>query len=468
MIQGITPAISAVRSLGERIRNTANNVSNVSTQGYKKSRSTAASLPTYSVATASGTDQVGRGSTLGDISQIFQQGAFERADSPTSMAIGGDGFFIVRDPDGGSYYTREGDFHFDQKGSLVNSSGYVVQGWKIDPATSAPQGAIGNISATLFTSPPRETTMVTQIVNLDAASANHSAGTNGLSAAWNGESPDGRPIADRNYAYQATVTVYDSLGAAHDVTIYFDKGENEGSWEYMVTVNPAEDQRPQAAGENKGLLARGELKFNNSGQFTDMTMEQNNGDGSWSPADASADLVNGHFAFQADFSGGGAPPMTVALDFGAAYNGNNWAMTEPSSTQFAAPSHTVFSASDGYHAGELVSISVGADGVITGSYSNGDLVDLFQVATARFRNPNGLQQLGNNLYAETGDSGAALTGSPGSGGFGGIVPQALESSNVDLVEEFAALTLFQRHFEANLKVIEVENTLKGDVINLIS
>ncbi len=470
MIQGISPAISAVRSLGERIRNVANNISNVATQGYKKSRSTSTSLPTYSVSTAAGTAQVGRGSTLGDISQIFQQGDYEPADSPTSMAIGGDGFFIVRDPNGKSYYTREGNFHFNQNGSLVNSNGYVVQGWKIDPASGAPQGAIGNISMSLFTSPPQETSIVTNIINLDANSQDHAAGVNGLSAAWNGDAPNGRYIGDTNYGYQTTTKMVDALGASHDATIYFDKGEGNAAWEYIVTVNPAEDKRIQATGDNLGLLARGTMEFSNAGEITNISMEVNDGAGNWSPQDVSGDLVNGHFAVHPDFLGStnGSTSMTVQLDFGAAYNGNNWVMVEPSSTQFAAPSHTIFSFADGYNAGELLSISVGTDGVITGSYSNGNRVDLFQVATARFQNPNGLDQLGNNLFAETGNSGSALTGSPGSGGFGGIVPNALETSNVDLVEEFASLTLFKRNFEANLKVLEVDNAIKGDVINIIS
>ncbi|MFH2065795.1 MAG: flagellar hook basal-body protein [Pseudomonadota bacterium] len=269
MIQGISPAISAVKNLGKRIGNVANNVANVATAGYKKSRSTATPLPGYHVSTASGTSSVGMGSALGDISQVFQQGSFEPSDSSTSMAIGGNGFFIVRDGEGKSYYTREGNFSFNQNGSLVNSQGFIVQGRRMDP-TGSPQGSLGDISI------------------------------------------------------------------------------------------------------------------------------------------------------------------------------------------------------DGYNAGELEAIAVSPDGVITGSYTNGNPVDLFQVATADFQNPNGLEQLGNNLFAATGDSGSAITGSPGSGGLGRIVPHALEMSNVDLVEEFTMLILFKRSFQANLKVIEVENGLKGDVLDIIS
>jgi flagellar hook-basal body protein len=160
--------------------------------------------------------------------------------------------------------------------------------------------------------------------------------------------------------------------------------------------------------------------------------------------------------------------MSVQLNFGASYNGNNWVKTQPTSTQYAASSTTIFTSADGYNAGDLDSIAVSPDGVITGNYTNGSVVELFQVATAKFQNPNGLEQLGRNLFAETRNSGNAITGSPGSGGLGNIVPNALEMSNVDLVEEFTKLILFKRSFQANLKVIAVDNELKGDVLDIVS
>jgi len=470
MIQGISPAISAIDNLGKRIGNVANNVANVSTSGYKKSQTSASSLPTYNVSTASGTSQVGMGSALGDISQIFQQGAFEPNASPTSMAIGGDGFFVVQDGEGRSYYTREGNFSFNQAGILVNSQGFTVQGWRIDPGTGSPQGSSGDISMTQFTSPPEETTAITQIINLNSGAANHSPGANGLSSSWDGAAPNKDFIPDQRYEYQTTSKIYDSLGAAHDMSIYYDKADTDSTWEFLITVNPAEDKRMNANGENKGLLARGVMQFGHSGEITDMSLEVNDGAGNWTPQDLSSDLRDGHFRVTPDFLGdaNNPNPMAVQLNFGVSYNGNNWVKTVPTSTQYAAASSSMFSASDGFNAGELESISVNPEGVITGNYTNGNQVELFQVATAKFQNPNGLEKLGNNLFAETRDSGAAITGSPGTGGLGRIVPNALEMSNVDLVQEFTNLTLFKRNFQANLKVIEVENELKGDVINIIS
>jgi flagellar hook protein FlgE len=160
--------------------------------------------------------------------------------------------------------------------------------------------------------------------------------------------------------------------------------------------------------------------------------------------------------------------MDVELDFGARYNGSFWVVGAGSSIQYAAASSTMQVGSDGGGPGDLLSVSVGDDGVVTGSYSNGASVDLFQVAMARFNNPDGLDKVGNNLYSATSESGDALTGVPGSNGLGRIIPQALEGSNVDFAEEMVNMTVFQRAYEANLKVIQVEDEMKGDVLDIIS
>jgi flagellar hook protein FlgE len=160
--------------------------------------------------------------------------------------------------------------------------------------------------------------------------------------------------------------------------------------------------------------------------------------------------------------------MNVELDFGARYNGSFWVVGAGSSIQYAAASSAMQVSSDGGGPGNLMSVSVGDDGVVSGTYSNGSSLDLFQVAMARFTNPDGLDKIGNNLYVATSESGDALTGVPGSNGLGRIIPQALEGSNVDLAEEFVNMTLFQRSYQANLKLIQVEDEMKGDVLDIIS
>ncbi len=466
MINGISSAISALKVFQRKMSVSANNIANIRTQGFKRSRSSVQEVPPGNLSTSSGISQVGRGTTIGSISQEFSQGSFETTSSPTDMAIGGDGFFVLRSPDGGNSYTRDGQFQFDSSARLVTSSGHVVQGWTLDPTTGEIQGAIGDIALSSFTSSPQETTVMTNIVNLDSRAQDNSAGANGLAAAWDGDNPDQEYIAGNAHAYRTSTKVFDGLGSEHDITVYFDKTGTDSQWEYMVTSLPSEDARPAATGDNLGLLARGILQFTDSGTVSNMTMEVNDGTGNWTPAG----FANGRFAFQADFRGAadGSSQMSAQLDFGAFYNGSNWVNGARSSTQYSSPSNTAFSSADGYGPGDLLSVATSSGGVITGRYSNGEVLNLYQVAMAKFNNPAGLQKTGNNMYAQTTQSGDAITGQPRTNGMGSIVGNALEQSNVDIGKEMVEIILLQRGFEANLKVISTEDEMLGSMMDIMS
>jgi flagellar hook protein FlgE len=470
MINGISSAISALKAFQRKLGTSANNLANIRTQGFKRSRSSLQEASAENVSTSSGVSQIGRGTTIGSITEEFSQGSFETTSSPTDMAIGGDGFFVVRSSDGGGYYTRDGQFQFDSSGRLATTSGYVVQGWALDPVTGETQGAIQDIELSSFTSSPKETTFMINIVNLDAQAQDNSAGTNGLAAAWDGDNPNQDFIADNAYAYQTSTKVFDGLGSAHDVTVYFDKTGSGSEWEYIVTTRPSEDARPAATGDNLGLLARGTLVFADSGAVSNMTMETNDGTGNWIPQNIATDLTGGHFTFHPDFQGAtdGSTDMSIQLDFGSSYNGSNWINSTPSSTQYSSSSSTAYSTADGYGPSDLESVTTNSDGVITGRYSNGEVLDLFQVAVAKFNNPQGLQKMGNNMYAQTTESGDAITGRARTNGLGSIVPNALEQSNVDIAKELVDIILLKRGFQANLKVISTEEEMIGSLLDIMS
>jgi len=470
MINGISAAISAIRAFEKKLSTSANNIANISTQGFKKSRSSFQDVSPQNLSTLSGVSQVGRGTTIGGITEDFSQGSFEPTSSPTDMAIGGTGFFMVRASGGAEYYTRDGQFQFDRNGRFVTASGHAVQGWGLDPITGEIQGAIQDIALSSFTSPPQQTTVLKNIVNLDARAGGNSAGANALASSWDGDNADGEYLADNAHEYRTSTKVYDGVGATHDITVYFDKGATGSEWEYIVTTRPAEDRRPGVTGDNPGLLARGALTFNDSGTITDMTMDINDGTGNWISQDAATGLTNGHYTFHPDFVGAadGSSEISIQLDFGSAYNGSLWINDSPSSTQYSSSSNNVYSSADGYGTGDLNSVTIGGDGVVTGSYSNGQVLNLFQVAIAKFNNPHDLEKVGNNLYGKTGQSGDAITGRPGTNGLGAIVPNALEQSNSDIVEEFVNMILIKRGFQANLSVISTEDEMKGDLVDIIS
>ena len=233
---------SGLSTLGDTMQIIGDNIANVNTIGFKSSKADFQDLLSQSLSTMNGSTQVGSGSAIGDVSASFEQGSFETTGNATDLAIGGDGFFVLRETNGeGNYYSRAGNFGFDEDGYMVNPDGYIVQGWKLDTLSGTDVGSITDIHLNSFTSSPEESTQIQIIANLDSTGINNS-GTLDLTDVWDGTASP--PLADNMYEYQTTVQVYDSLGSTHDITFYFDKTSTSGSsYEYIVTCNPSEDQR---------------------------------------------------------------------------------------------------------------------------------------------------------------------------------------------------------------------------------
>jgi flagellar hook protein FlgE len=451
--------ISGLNTLGNSMTVIGDNIANVNTVGFKGSRVTFQDVLSQTVATTAGTAQVGRGTILADISSSFAQGSFESTNSTTDLAIGGQGFFIVRDPASvnNDYYTRAGEFRFDKDGNFVNPAGYIVRGWALDADTGEDYGSITDVTLQSFTSSPRETDHVTVIANLDSDATSLTAA---LETAWDGSVDP--PIGGTAYEYQTSLKVYDSLGSTHDLTVYYDV-QAGSTWEYIITCNPAEDVRAGATPAGQGLLARGTIVFNDSsGSIQDITMERFTG-AAWSGV-AEAPNANGYLEFAPEFITG--YPMAVEFDLGTRYDGTNWVPGSLATSQYATASTTIFQASNGYGAGDLQSVAVGTDGVITGQYSNGQVIPLYRVALAKFQNVQGLYKEGGNLFRETRVSGDPITGRPGSNGLGSISPNSLEQSNVDIATEFVKMITTQRGFQANSKIITVTDQMLAELINL--
>ena len=307
---------SGLTNMGNAMQVIGDNISNVNTVGFKGNRYTFSDLLNQSVATQSGSAQVGRGMALGAVDARFQQGSFESTGNTTDISIGGNGFFVVRQPTTNrEYYTRAGNFHFDKEGKLTNPEGYVVQGWKLDEETGEDLGSVTDIIMNSFTSPPKQSSKVQVVTNLDADSESKSVV---LANAWDANATP--PISPNNYEYQTVIKVYDSLGSTHDVTVYYDK-KNGSDWEYIVTVNPGEDKRSLVQGtSSKGLLARGNIAFNESdGTIASMTMEEFEG----RIGNVRSQGVNGldDIHFQID----NTEKMKLdGFDFDLEFDGNTW------------------------------------------------------------------------------------------------------------------------------------------------
>ena len=266
--------ISGLSTLGNSMTVIGDNIANVNTVGFKASRVTFQDVLSQTVATTAGSAQVGRGTSLADICSSFSQGSFESTDSTTDLAIGGEGFFVVGDPNNTEnvFYTRSGEFRFDKDGNFTTPAGYIVRGWELDPDSGEDKGSITDVVLQSFTSSPKKTDNLTLITNLDADSNSKSTA---LAESWDGIDSSDDYIGENEYEYQTTLKVYDSLGSTHDITIYYDKGGTASTYEYIVTCNPDEDKRTPAGLDTSqngvGMLGKGEIVFSeDSGSITDI------------------------------------------------------------------------------------------------------------------------------------------------------------------------------------------------------
>jgi len=538
-------ATSGLKVHGEDMTVIGNNISNVSTIGYKASRMYFEDALSQQVTTASGVGQVGRGVSVGTVMGDFSQGSLETTTEATDLAIGGSGFFVVS-PAGQdiNYYTRAGNFRFDEDGFLVDPHGYRLQGWPIVQSNSSVaaegattvadttgvqiQGVPTDIKLENFQSPPQATSRVDMIVNVDSASEDKSASdTSPFTALFEEYNANNEfPLTEDNYAYQTTIKVYDENGSSHNLTVYMDPVSNsdveavaggERYWEYIVAVPPSEDNREFWTSNDKmrGVLMAGTLKFNAAGELEDIsaftindaTTLAPNDRNTWVPAEFSQ---NGYPICTANFLGavnGSVTPLgatsentkSIAFNFGLRNRGEGWSpegfdslqelhniLTAPSliaelsdfngfdskepsalsTTNYATGSTTIFQSQDGYTAGFLQNISVDRDGVITGRYSNGQVLELFAVTLATFNNNYALYREGGNLFSETRSSGPPITGLANTGGKGSIASNSLEQSNVDLATEFVKMITTEKGFQANSKTITTVDQMLTVLIQL--
>ncbi|HQO63689.1 MAG TPA: flagellar hook-basal body complex protein, partial [Syntrophorhabdus sp.] len=177
MLSSFFSGISGLMANSYGINVVGNNIANVNTIGYKGARATFQDVLYQSVFGTAGTSQIGRGTALSSVDTIFAQGSFESTSEPTDLAIGGKGFFVVRQLNGDDpatdqtnllYYTRAGQFRFDEQGYLVNPAGFLVQGWPIDRVTHERVGVYGDILVSPQPSEPRETSFIAMALNLQA------------------------------------------------------------------------------------------------------------------------------------------------------------------------------------------------------------------------------------------------------------------------------------------------------------
>jgi flagellar hook protein FlgE len=408
MIASLYAGISGLSANATAMTVIGDNIANVNTTAFKSNRSHFANILSTSLGGESATAGVGRGVEFWGVNAQWNQGSLENSASATDLAINGKGFFMVQDASGSNYYTRAGNFTFDRSGFLVNPDGLQLQGYAIDAA-----GNIGSIADIYIPgeriSPPVATSEFNFDINLDS----------------------GAVAGD---TYTTAQTMYDSLGNAIPVTFTFTRQAAAQTWTVTGSI-PTSAGTGVTFGGNPSM----DIVFDANGIMT-------------SPA---ADIT-----------------VALALTNGASPLSTSWVMTDGSGTSlgditgYASESGTTFQYQDGYPAGSLRGISVDEAGVVTATYSNGEMTPMFQIALVDFPSYDGLTKMGRNLYAESIASGQALPGVAGTGRLGSVAPSSLEMSNVDLAEEFVKMITTQRAFQANSRVITSSDEILQELINI--
>ena len=414
--------VTGLNAAGQSMGVIGDNIANAGTFGFKGSRAEFQDMLSQSLKGIDGGDQMGSGTKLAHITAQFTQGTVARTQNITDLAINGNGFFTVDAPFGKGY-TRDGSFHFDKEGYMVNGDGYKVNGFQPDEKGNI-TNKLGAIKLGNTNIPATPTSEVKMSMNLDSRDN---------VKVFDPANPD------KTSNFNTSVTVYDSVGTARLVTLYFNKTV-DGAWDYHAMVDGAD-----AANGVPGTMmemANGQLKFDQKG----ILQEE----------------VPGLNAF--NFNKGALPGQKVTFDFGASVKEGGTGLD--AATQFGSKSSVARHSQDGASAATLASMSFNDKGILTAVYDNGVQRELGQVAIAKFENNEGLFKTGKNLFKETRKSGQAAMGKPSSDGRGEVLAKSIEQSNVDIANEFINLMGAQRNFQANTRTITTSDQMLQEVLNI--
>jgi flagellar hook protein FlgE len=430
---GYSQALSGLSAASTELDTVGNNIANSSTYGFKEGSAEFADMYANTVAT-SVTAPVGTGVRTVDVAQQFGQGTFTNTGGEYDVAINGNGFFRLSQ-NGAIEYSRNGQFHKDANGFIVNAEGANLTGYPSGPngviSTTNPQPLQvpdGNI-------PPKPSTTVTATsMNLDSSEAMPTV-------------TPFDPTNDKSFNFSTQMTTYDSLGDPHIVNTYYVRNPQPTPAVTPATVQYSvyaqEDGTmitPPAPATTPGLV--GTMTFSSTGTLTSF-------------ADANGVVGTNASAVTMTLTSatGSNTPTDITFDLTGA-------------TAFGGTGDSANLQPDGYAAGNFIGVSIAADGTVQGTYSNGQTLTLGQVVLASFNNVNGLKPVGDNAWVETAASGQPAVGAPESGTLGALTSGQLENSNVDLTNSLVDLITAQRFYQANAQSIKTQQTVDQTLLQM--
>ena len=407
-------ALSGLNAASSSLNTTANNIANVNTVGFKKSRANFVELFATGLQNVSA-NATGLGARPSSIQQQFGQGSLDFTDNNLDLALVGGGFFTLNDAEGSPSYTRAGNFGVDRNGFVVNDQGLRLQAFPPLAATGQfNTGSLQDLQLDTTDNPPSATGLVNAGLNLPA----------------DAEILDPAlfdPEDASTFNNTTSVTVFDSLGTSHTATYYFVRSSAAPSnpdfqnWEVFLEID----------GDPVGSAV---LEFDQNGQLQvpaggEVTFPP------WPVPNPNAD------------------PIELTTNF------NN-------ATQFGTTFNVNSLTQNGFASGRLVGVEITQDGIVFARFTNGQSTPLGQLAITDFANPEGLENLGDTRWAETFESGEGLRGAANSGSLGVIQAGALETANVDLAAELVNMITAQRTFQANAQMISTADNITQTIINI--
>lgn len=442
-------ALSGINAAQKDLNVTANNIANVNTTGFKESRAEFADVYANSIFVNAKT-QVGNGVATGAVAQQFHQGALQFTNNALDLAIQGNGFFVTSDglSNLDRTYTRSGAFKLNENSYMVSNSGGYLQGYEIN-SDGTPKAV--SINATKPIQIPDKAGEPVQTSKVEAG-FNLPSDTKTLMDV-NASKFD--PKDSTTYSSSTSVVTYDSLGEAHTITQYFVK-EADATDPTQAAVPTAwrmylyQDDKPiDIAGGQATTMATGvsqaplsaRVTFDASGKMVTPT----------TPAVIKTEPLGTPGA--GIITNGADGTQDIEFKFGTV-------------TQYSSPFEVSKLTQDGSTVGRLTKVEIGADGIVSATYSNATTVKVAMVAMAKFANSQGLTQVGDTSWRQSLLSGDALPGTPNTGTFGSIKSSALEQSNVDLTTELVDLITAQRNFQANSRSLEVNSSLQQSILQI--
>lgn len=482
-LSGLNMSAKALDAVG-------NNISNVGTVGFKGATAQFRDIYAASLTGARGNANVGQGGSITTVAQAFTQGNITNTNNPLDIAINGNGFLRFQPTltDATAEYSRNGQMHLDRQGYLVNANDNYLVGY------TAPGGILSNSGATvpLQVDSGLINPRATGFMNSTAAGAT-GPGSGGIEIGMNFDVRDkradptmtGAPMAEgwtqidpwnfatlnpNMYNYSTAATVFDQRGEPHVLSMYavrqstVDSANNtigSADWQMHFIMD---GQYEISAYDRVTMGPLMSLSFDSNGRLASPPEFELDLDGALTgipPLDVNGNgiVLNDPAAFPAPPNLDWFPNPTVVPNYSLSVDFDG-------ATQFGSSYDVNSLTQDGFAPGRLSGLSIDADGNISARYSNGQTSLMGQVALTTFQNPNGLMPVGNNMWVETGYSGAGLEGSPNTGSRGTIQAGAVEDANIDLTVELVNMITLQRAYQANAQTIKTQDSILQTLVNL--